>query len=158
MQELNVTLNDPFDLIDLQPSVAVTQRRLRYNGLSKAFGLGCFQLEAQNVDQPPAPGIIPFGSITQWWIDPENCRPSQVVLFSSGFVQRMRFTYDTVNEQLPAADFAIPQLQGRAPEPPELLDADYTRRFIDLDDGSDGSMSLRWGKKGPKGSSSSGLN
>jgi hypothetical protein len=53
---------------------------------------------------------------------------------------------------------AIPRLEGLPPTPPEPLDADYTNRFINLGDGSDGNVSLRWGKKGPKGTSSSGLN
>ncbi len=70
----------------------------------------------------------------------------------------MRFLYDSVNELLPAGDFAVPQLGGQTPVPPEALDADYTSRFINISDGSDGNMSLRWGKKGPKGTSSGGLN
>jgi hypothetical protein len=41
---------------------------------------------------------------------------------------------------------------------PEALDADYTQRFVNLCDGSDGRMSVRWGKVGPKARSSSGLN
>ena len=79
-------------------------------------------------------------------------------MFSSGFVSRMQFLYDTVNKPLPALDFAVPKLEGLSPTSPEPLDEDYTNRFINLRDGSDGNMSLRWGKKGPKGTSSSGLN
>jgi hypothetical protein len=63
-----------------------------------------------------------------------------------------------VNEPLPPADFVAPVIEGQSPVPPEPLDANYTRRFIRLGDGSDGSMSLRWGEKGPKGTSSGGLN
>jgi hypothetical protein len=63
-----------------------------------------------------------------------------------------------VNEPLPVGDFAVPKLEGLSPVSPEPLDANYTNRFINFSDGSDGNMSLRWGKKGPKGTSSSGLN
>jgi hypothetical protein len=35
---------------------------------------------------------------------------------------------------------------------------DYTNRYVVIRDGSDGRMSARWGKQGPKGSSSGGLN
>jgi hypothetical protein len=79
-------------------------------------------------------------------------------MFSSGFVLHMRFLYDRVNEPLPAGDFVAPKLDGLAPSPPETLGQGYTNRFINLRDGSDGRMSLRWGKKGPKSTSSSGLN
>jgi len=73
-------------------------------------------------------------------------------------VSRTRFLYDAVNKPLPAGDFAVPKLEGLSPTPPEPLDEDYTKRFINLRDGSDGRMSVRWGKEGPRGTSSSGLN
>ena len=38
------------------------------------------------------------------------------------------------------------------------LDEGYTRRFLNVNDGTGGRMSVRWGKTGPKGWSSSGLN
>jgi hypothetical protein len=63
-----------------------------------------------------------------------------------------------VNEPLSAGNFAVPKLEGLSPTSPEPLDAGYTNRFINLRDGSDGNMSVRWGKKGPEGTSSSGLN
>jgi hypothetical protein len=42
--------------------------------------------------------------------------------------------------------------------PPEPLAEGYTRRFLNVHDGSDGRMSVRWGMKGPKGTRSGGLN
>ena len=69
-----------------------------------------------------------------------------------------KFLYDAVNKPLPAEDFAVPRSEGLSPTLPEPLDTDYTNRFINLRDGSDGYMSARWGKKGPKGTSSGGLN
>jgi len=102
--------------------------------------------------------FAPSGSLTQWWIDPENYRLAQIEVSGSGYESRMRFLYDSVNKPLPSGDFAVPQLKGLSATPPEPLDADYTRRFIKLSDGSDGNMSAAWGKRGPKGTSSSGLN
>ena len=50
-----------------------------------------------------------------------------------------------MNAPLPAGNFAVPNLNGLSPAPPEPLEANYTNRFIHLRDGSDGRMSLRWG-------------
>jgi hypothetical protein len=102
--------------------------------------------------------MTPYGSLIQWWINPRKYRPAQITLFGSGYVSRSRFLYDSVNEPLSAGNFAVPKLEGLSPTSPEPLDAGYTNRFINLRDGSDGNMSVRWGKKGPEGTSSSGLN
>ena len=74
------------------------------------------------------------------------------------YLARTRFLYDAVNQPLPPEGFAIPQLPDVPPGPPEALDVDYTARFVNARDGSDGSMSVRWGRIGPKGRSGGGLN
>jgi len=63
---------------------------------------------------------------------------------------------DSVNVPLPAGNFAVPKLGGLPPVP-EFLDADYTNRFVNLSDGSDGNMTIRYGKEGPKGNSGGGF-
>lgn len=71
---------------------------------------------------------------------------------------RELFLYDSVDQPLSEAVFAVPKVEGVTPAGLEALDANYTTRFINLRDGRDGRMSLRWGKQGPKGTSSGGLN
>jgi hypothetical protein len=156
MHKLNVSICDPFDLTHETPTAAATKLGLNYAGVCKVGIAGCLQVEAWQVVRLSK--SAPFGSLIQWWIDPRNYRPAQITLFGSGYVSRSRFLYDSVNEPLPVGDFAVPKLEGLSPVPPEPLDANYTNRYINLRDGSDGRMSLRWGKKGPKGASSSGLN
>jgi hypothetical protein len=85
-------------------------------------------------------------------------RPVEIAKFYRNSVMRYRFHYDVVNEQLPPESFAVPKLEGVTPSPAEALDANYTNHFINLRDGSDGNISVRWGKQGPKGTSSGGLN
>jgi len=102
--------------------------------------------------------MTPFGSLVQWQIDRRNYRPVATTQFYTFGVVRQRFLYDAVNTPLPEGDFAVPKLEGLSPTLPEPLDAGYTNRFVNLRDGSDGNMSVRWGKKGPQGTSSSGLN
>jgi Peptidase family S41/Tricorn protease C1 domain len=156
MHELNVSICDPFDLTHMTPTAAATKLGLNYAGVCKVVAADCLQVEAWQIVRLSK--AAPFGSLIQWWIDPRNYRPAQITLFGSGYVSRTRFLYDRVNESLPAGDFAVPKLEGLSPTPPETLGQGYTNRFINLRDGSDGRMSVRWGKKGPEGTSSSGLN
>jgi hypothetical protein len=156
MHELNVSICDPFDLTRMTPAAAATKLGLNYAGVCKIGGADCLQVEAWQIDR--IPGMTPYGSLIQWWINPRKYRPAQITLFGSGYVSRSRFLYDSVNEPLSAGNFAVPKLEGLSPTSPEPLDAGYTNRFINLRDGSDGNMSVRWGKKGPEGTSSSGLN
>jgi hypothetical protein len=156
MRELNISICDPFDLTEETPAKAANELGLNYAGFSKVGAAGCFQVEAWQINRMQK--MTPFGSLIQWRIDSKYYRPAEINAFASGFVFRSRFFYDTVNKPLPAGDFAVPELEGVPPASPEPLDAGYTNRFINLRDGSDGRMSVRWGKEGPKGNSSSGLN
>jgi hypothetical protein len=156
MRKLNISICDPFDLTRETPAVAATELGLNYAGICKVGAVNYLLVEAWQIDRISE--MTPYGSLMQWWIDSRNYRPAQVTHFYTGFVSRTKFLYDTVNEPLPAGDFAVPKLEGLLPTSPEPLDANYTNRYINLQDGSNGSMSLRWGKKGPQGTSSSGLN
>ena len=98
------------------------------------------------------------GYLTQWWIDDRDYRPVEVRQFGDGYEVRTSFHYDAVNKSLPPAAFAPPVPRDLKPDPPVTLDANYTNRFLNVRDGADGRMSVRWGKQGPKGQSSSGLN
>jgi hypothetical protein len=129
---------------------------LSYVGVTNLGGAKCQLLEGWDIDKLTR--MTPFGTLIQWQIDAKTARPAEVRQSSNGFLMRTRFLYDAVNQPLPAKDFALPKVEGVSPAPPEPLDADYTNRFVNLRDGSDGRMSVRWGKQGPKRRSSSGLN
>jgi hypothetical protein len=156
MRELNISICDPFDLNHETPAVAAAKLGLNYAGVAKIGVADCLLMEAWQIEENPE--STPFGSLIQWWIDPQTYRPTQITWFYTSGETRTRFLYDAVNDPLPASDFALPKLEGMSPSPPETLNEDYTKRYINLRDGSDGSMSLRWGKQGPKGTYSSGLN
>ncbi|HWI59415.1 MAG TPA: hypothetical protein VNZ22_19460, partial [Bacillota bacterium] len=147
MHTLNVSLSDPFELTRKTPAKAALDWELAYVGLAKAGGADFHVVETWSAHD-----------LTRYSIDPQTGRLAEIKAYSTYGVWRTRFLYEAVNEPLSAAAFAVPQLQGVSPSPPEALDADYTKRFINLRDGSDGHMSVRWGKTGPKGRSSSGLN
>jgi hypothetical protein len=62
------------------------------------------------------------------------------------------------NELIPDEEFRPDGGAAVTAVPPEPLTAGYTPRFLNVIDGTSGRMSVRWGMKGPKGTSSSGLN
>lgn len=156
MHELNISICDPFDLVHKTPSLAAAHLGLNYAGNPNAASDDCPVVNAWQINRRRVGA--PLGSLLEWRMDPRTYRVQETTRFTVGQVMRIKFLYDSVNKPLPAGDFAIPELKGLSPAPPEPLDADYTNRFLNLRDGSDGRMSLRWGKKGPKGTSSSGLN
>ena len=120
-------------------------------------GADCLLLERWDIDAS-VPEFITGGSLTRWRIDAQTGRPVEVQGVSGFYLVRTRFLYDAVNQPPPPQAFTVPKVAGLPSTPPEVLDADYTSRFVNLRDGSDGRMSVRWGKTGPKGRSSSGLN
>lgn len=63
-----------------------------------------------------------------------------------------------MEEAIADSVFALPELNEIDPAPLEPLDETYTEHFINAMDGSNGSLSVRWGKIGPDARSSSGLN
>ncbi len=152
----NVSICDPFDLTRRAVPAAIDELGLSYRGLMKRSDQNCHLVEAWTVQTSGK--TMTDGYLTQWWIDDRTYRPMEVRQFGDGYEFGSRFLYDAVNEPLPQAAFAPPVPRDLKPDPPAALDTDYTNRFLNVRDGADGRMSVRWGKQGPKGRSSSGLN
>ena len=91
----------------------------------------------------------------EWLIDQETALVFQV---ASGRVMRTQFAYESVNEDIPASIFAVPAGDGVTSKAADPLGEGYSKRFLNVSDGTNGRMSLRWGKMGAKGMNSSGLN
>lgn len=156
MQELDTSFCDPFNLMQETPQQAAARLDLSYRGAKTFPGGECWALEGWRLQRVPQAGV--YGTLIRWQVDAQSGRPLEVAQYFDDFVLRTRFIYDAINLPLPAEDFAVPKIAGLSPAPPDALDKDYTKRFVTLRDGSDGSTSLRWGKEGPKGTSSDGLN
>lgn len=142
MQQLNISLCDPFGLTRKTVEQAACKPALNYVGETRLGNADCHLIERGR---------------TQWWIDANTGRPLAIRQPYNDFITRTRFLYAPASQILSPKDFAIPKIDGLLPAM-EPLSAGYTNRFINLRDGSDNNMSVRWGKKGPAGSSSSGLN
>jgi hypothetical protein len=147
MHRPNVSLCDPFDLTSGNPAAAAAESHLAWSGSLPFAGREMAALTSSDED-----------GRARWFVDPTSHLPEGVEQCASYGVFRTRFIYRSINQAIPAAEFAIPKIPGMTPDQPEPLGDGYTNRFVNLRDGSDGRMSVRWGKFGPKGRSSSGLN
>ena len=156
MHRADVSICDPFGLTAKSPTKAAAELNLSFAGVENRAGGDRQVFESWSLD--PHSNTTPYGSMTRWWIDPSTARPDELCRFSSVSALRMRFVYDPEATPAPSEAFARPAIDGLAPSPAQALDSDYTERLAIIRDGSDGEMSVRWGKHGPKGMASSGLN
>lgn len=97
------------------------------------------------------------GPIREWYIDSQTLLPLRVEIAEMGF-QMIDFHHSRVNQPIPDKEFRPVEEPGVKDVKAQPLDKDYTYHFLNVVDGSNGRMSVRWGAKGPKGTTSSGLN
>jgi hypothetical protein len=143
----DISLADPFDLATDSPANAVLKLGLVYGGVTNVAGTDYHLIESRPAGPATAPRV-------RWWIDPQSYLMAEME--SDGV--RTRYLYESLNRPLPPSAFAPARPPGARPGRPDVLESGYTNRFVNLRDGSDGRMSVRWGQIGPKGRSSSGLN
>jgi outer membrane lipoprotein-sorting protein len=124
---------------------------LEYIGEEKISNIICKVIRSYNRLEDHYPGI------TTYWFDSEKFLPVRIVHTDTDNYQ-LDFVYESINTPLADNKFKFDGPDYFKPEKPESLGQGYTERTITVHDGSDGRMSGRWGKKGPKGTSSSGLN
>ncbi len=144
--DLDISICDPFHLLEQTPADAAAKHRLKDLVGSKEVIEYCPNVEAWEISKV-IPGFT-TGSLLRWAIDPRNYRVIQTTEFCEENVVRQRFLYDTMDEPLPSGDFTVPKAEETA-KPPELLEENYTGRFI-IHDGSDGHSLVQWAKKAAK--------
>jgi hypothetical protein len=131
-------------------------RKIEYVGTDNLDGRVCHMIRSWTAQEFGKDDLGLY--ICQWWIDGQTYRPAQIISYSGGWRHASRFIYERVNEALPESEFRPPMKANGVRCEPEPLGEGYVHRWLKVRDGSDGRMSVRWGKKGPKGWSSSGLN
>jgi hypothetical protein len=146
---------DPFGLTGRTPAEALGLLGLEYGGLIRRGDEQWHLIETSSSQQSGAGGGT-AGNRTQWRIDPRSYLLAEILTADRDRLSRTRFFYDSINQPLPTAAFALPRPKGALIQPADALDAAYTNRFIRVSDGSDGRMSLGLGKFGPRGTSVSG--
>jgi hypothetical protein len=150
--EKNLLVGDPFGAASRANAPEVIRdRKLEDLGQANALGRPCRRIRSWDVRLFATDFVIPP---VDWYIDVESLLPVRI---DTGFAT-MDFTYPLLGEPIPDDLFrgrADPGIREAKAEP---LAEGYTRRFLTVIDGSNGRMSVRWGSKGPKGTSSGGLN
>lgn len=146
---------DPFGLAGRTPAEAVGALGLKYSGLIRRGDEQWHVIESSRGRQLGA-GVGTVPNRTRWRIDPRTYLLAEILTSDSDRLSRTRFLYDSINQPLSTAAFAVPRPKGVSIQQADALDAAYTNRFIRVSDGSNGRMSLGIGKFGPGGTSTSG--
>ncbi len=146
----NISFCDPFGLTMVEPGIAAEKRYLKLLGLVKKNGESFHRVEAWSVRTFPGSSTV-AAELVDWFIDSRTLRPAEIIKFSPGSVQRIRFVHGLT--QPPRLEcFSAPGIPGVSPQSHENLRQGCTNRFVVLHDGSDGRVRVGSGMYGPNGS------
>ena len=148
VREFNLCLCDPFGLSQQTPAEAAEQLGLRHLGSDGRFDR--FAAWRTQLNQNAI-----YATYTEWVIDANKAMPSEVRTFDSTGTIRTRFFY---HQTSPETLFKMPSISVAIQTNAKPLEQGYDHRFVDMSDGSDGTIKLRWGQRGKKGTLGSGLN
>ncbi|APZ95569.1 Ig-like domain-containing protein [Fuerstiella marisgermanici] len=152
----NVSIAEGFgQLTEMQPVEVIRKYRLEYAGQTTFNERPCYVLRGWASLESWWSRTKMVGSFNEWLVDKGT---GLVVLTRHGRMSGTQFLYESINEDLPPTLFAVPQGAGLVHSPVEPLGEGYDVRFLNVIDGTNGRMSVRWGKHGKAGRSSSGLN
>lgn len=125
------------------PTALVEKLPIEYLGDETFNGKQCHRLRAWTQ-----------GNFADWLIDSNSLLP----VYRTAQTFYSTFRWKNTNQPIDEDRFAVPKGVGIQRKPAEPLDEGYDQRYLNVSDGTNGRMSLRWGKRGKSGSSSSGLN
>ncbi|MFA5239341.1 MAG: M56 family metallopeptidase [Phycisphaerae bacterium] len=153
--EKTISICNPFQIAEADINTVMKQNNIEYLGTEMLDGRKCHKLRTWQVRMERKA----ICSIITGWFDSETYMPAKIVTDSGQWRASYDFIYDRINEPIDDSEFRPGFVTKIEPQEPEPLDEDYNKRYINIIDGSsNGRMSVRWGKRGPKGTSSSGLN
>jgi hypothetical protein len=153
----NVLIADPLRSASSASNDAVIKElRLEYVGDEQYGGAACHRLRSWD-SQTLAQSASSQLEYCEWLFDAATHLP--IVFEKFGDVPvRYEYSFESIDKQLPATVFQPPNDTGLNPREPDALGHGYDRHFVNAVDGSAGRISIRWGKTGNGGVSSSGLN
>jgi RNA polymerase sigma factor (sigma-70 family) len=155
IKEKNVRICDAFHSAGAEDAKRVIQdMKLEYLGEVLIRERRCQRVRSWVTELSPFVSVSP---LREWYIDAQTLLPLRVEMDGMG-LETIDFIHSNVNQPIPDKEFSPDQEAGVMDGKAEPLDKDYTSRFLNVIDGSNGRMSVRWGMKGPKGERSSGLN
>lgn len=159
--DIHASVADPFHLTRGTVESAIARGKLVYDGQSELDGRLCYRVQAWSVSQSGNDVFPVEAAKLEWWIDSETLLPARATEAAPDALQIWEFHYEKLNQPLSGAEFQPPIPPGSRPAPNDWYIKKLGRnevRFLSINDGSDGSMSGRLGRKGPNGTTSSGLN
>ncbi len=151
----NVSLADPFGLLERDIQEAIDALHLEYRGLV-SDSLGSWHL-LRSTTCSLFGGPSTRAQIAEWWIDASTMLPDLLMQYYRGSSSQRVFEYVSINQPIPSEDFRPIGFDRLTPQTIPLEEGLDTH-FLDLRDGADGHMTVRWGLMGPAGRNSSGLN
>jgi RNA polymerase sigma-70 factor (ECF subfamily) len=156
MTQKHVLICDPFDAASKADTEKVIQDlKLEYLGEATVRGRRCYRVRSWEVSLLERVGWLT--PVRDWFFDADSLLPLRVQMGGTG-VQAIDYDHSRINQAIPDEEFRPESGPDIKAMPVEPLAEGYTTRFLNVNDGSSGRMSVRWGMKGPKGMSSSGLN
>ncbi|HTU22570.1 MAG TPA: sigma-70 family RNA polymerase sigma factor [Gemmataceae bacterium] len=155
IKEKNVLLCDAFHSVGTEDADRVIQdMKLEHLGEAIVRGRRCQRVRSWVTELGSLDYLPP---IREWYIDNQTLLPLRVEMAGMG-LQMIDYIHSNVNQPIPDKEFRPDEEPGTKDVKAQPLDKDYTYRFVNVIDGSNGRMSVRWGEKGPKGTRSGGLN
>lgn len=149
-----VSIADGFGL--LSGNMDISQLRLEYVGMEALVGRSFHRIRSwSDIESAAFKMTGRVGNLREWLIDSET---RLVFRVRYGTLMETEFSYELVNQNFPDEFFRAPTGPNIVTSKVQPLAEGYTERFLKVSDGTNGRMSLRWGKSGVKGTSSSGLN
>jgi hypothetical protein len=134
----------------------IRTHNLEYVGTEILDGRQCYIVRSWNVCVRKDYSTC---KVDKWWIEGNRYMPVQMVSGSVEGRQMLRWTYERINERMDDSEFRPEAVSGEQPASLEPLGEGYDTRFVNVIDGSsEGRMCVGWGKRGAKGTSSSGVN
>jgi hypothetical protein len=132
----------------------ITDQKLDYLGETVIHGRRCHRVRSWAVTLPKDGFLSP---IREWSIDATTLLPVRIEMI--GLVaQTIDYVHTNVNKPIPDEVFKPEAGAGVQEAAAEPLQEGYLSRFLRVNDGSSGRISVRWGMQGPKGTRSGGLN
>jgi type II secretory pathway pseudopilin PulG len=159
--DIYASIADPFGLTRHTVKFALKHDHLIYEEQTQLDGRACHHIESWFVEQS-ANELNGIGAEKmEWWIDTKTSLPARVVQYSQFGCEIYNFHYAKLGAPLPLAEFQPPVENAAGLKSDEWYDQKLgadEKRFLTIKDGSNGQMSGRIGRRGPNGTTSSGLN
>jgi beta-lactamase regulating signal transducer with metallopeptidase domain/outer membrane lipoprotein-sorting protein len=153
--EKNIIICDPFRVTQIGVSETIERSNIEYLGTDIFNSLKHYLLRlwSEKIYEDYIWCVTHVA-----WIDAETYMISQIISDHGSSIMSHRFNYEQINQSIADSEFSPEYATDIERSTPRELDEGHDTRFLNVIDGSNGRMSVRWGERGSGGTISSGLN